>query len=227
MNHSKPTTETPMKKESILIVVLLALLVGTSPGVAGEFEGSSSRSNFQVVGQTVTHATARWRISTLLGEPTVQGDFRYTTATGHDLPWNTYLILHVKDTKGGGGYIGATPDSVGRSGGNFGGRTAGSPYWNRFIARRVQNGRLTDYYDSNIAKAAYKRGLRVVDWRLAVSGGTIHKPTTPGNSRESSSTSSNYSNSNLNKNPLGHIVGNAHAVTAHRQSDSQRKAQKR
>ena len=160
-----------MNSTTITTLALFSVLSTAPLDAQRSVRGESSRSGFSVAGERITSARAKWLLSTLLGEATKRGDFKYTTASGRKLPWDTYLILRVRDGSGGGGFISVAPDRVPSSGRGYGGSTGSSPRWSRFIAKRVRDGRLVDYYDAKTAKAAYKRGLRVVEWYLSVPGG--------------------------------------------------------
>lgn len=151
----------------VLSSLLWTLSSGLMPGVAqGDLTGESSRCDFHVGREHVLTASAKWSFETLLGEVCRKGTFRYTTASGRRLPWDTFLVLEVAlDTKTSG-YISLRPERVPASGGSYARCASGSPPWKRLIARCVRDGQLTDYLDGAAAKSAFTKGLKVRRWHL-------------------------------------------------------------
>ena len=126
--------------------VLVAGLILTglaSPAFAGKYDrkGTLTNRNVNIPGcGTVDSVTVKYKIGAFFGEPTKQGNFKWSAANESAqrcINYSTSIYLRVQGQNGGSGYIKVSP-TVPKSGkgfGHFG--VASSPSWSVSMVRHT------------------------------------------------------------------------------------------
>ena len=113
--------------------------------------------------------TVRYHVGASVGEPVVKGAYKWEAGedTGTDcLPENLVIWLKVKSKHGGHGYIKLDPSSPVKAGKGYGKPAADSPDWDSFICG-FEGAKKIYCFTAVKAKAFYKDGMTVVDFRLS------------------------------------------------------------
>ena len=112
-------------------------------------------------GGGINSFTVKYNISQLMGEPTVNGVFKWEAQSGYNntLPANTVVWLEVCNSMGKA-FIKLDPVFK-KSGQGYGMNTTGSPSWSRVLILEWQGSRALKYADTDTAKAFWKQGFRV------------------------------------------------------------------
>ena len=141
-----------MKKLSFLIVLSLMI----SSFAYSQHEGTLTQSNVQIGDHTYSSITVKYKIGTLMGEPTVNGSYKVTGNSNYDLPSSTVIWLKITTSNGGSGYIRLDP-AVPEVNGEYGYNCTGSPNWDNFICgfSGTEQG---DCQSAESAKEIYKNG---------------------------------------------------------------------
>lgn len=135
----------------------------------------SHHSNYTM---RIVRLTAKWKLTTLFGEPVIDGIFKWVAASNtpaNYLDYRDCILLECSPVKSTGYsvYIKLTP-TVPKSGEGYGYNTPGSPSWaNVFCTRKGQD--ITHEipgFTANTAKAIWKNGFRVTGIVLTRTGGS-------------------------------------------------------
>lgn len=153
-------------KTNILMFICLVLIF-TTPAAASVVKGELTRQNFVVGNCRVSQMTVIYSFGLLLGEPTVDGTFKWEAGAGTsekciDPRASIFIKVISNNTPG---YIELRP-AIPKAGAGFGFSTTGSPDWKKFI-RKTQPPSET-YHSDAVAKSFYKAGF-VVDSFVVVS----------------------------------------------------------
>lgn len=193
--------------KSIMGVLAAGLvLVGlASPALAGKNDqkGSMTLRNVSIPGcGTVESVTAKYSIGAFMGEPTVNGAFKWNAGSEsvqRCINYSTSIYLRIQGPNGHSGYIKVSP-TVPKSGQDYGMNTTGSPNWNKFICDSGGNNCLS----ANDAKDFIKSGYSVAGFRVHTSD--IPKAKAKSQSRGSSTSSSSGLTSSAPKSNVSTVV---------------------
>ncbi|MCE1190509.1 MAG: hypothetical protein LWX56_15375 [Ignavibacteria bacterium] len=107
----------------------------------------------------------RYNLSQMMGEPVVNGSFRWESKTVSKLSYDVVLWLTVETPAGNTAYIKIDP--VVPKEGEWAYNVSGSPNWNQVLATGWNGTEATGYYSASEAKAFWKTEFRVVDAKLS------------------------------------------------------------
>jgi uncharacterized protein (TIGR02145 family) len=176
-------------KRIYLSIILICIALSTYsqatyyPLVKTSGAGETSISNFNYSHHTnytmrITKLTAKWKLTTLFGEPVIDGIFKWVAGSNtpaNYLDYRDCILLECSPVKSTGYsvYIKLTP-TVPKSGEAYGYNTPGSPSWaNVFCTRKGQDmTREIPGFTANTAKAIWKNGFRVTGIVLTRIGGS-------------------------------------------------------
>ncbi|MBM7061341.1 hypothetical protein JQX08_11555 [Pseudomonas sp. UL073] len=121
-----------MKK--IQVLSLIAALSMTAPAFAeGPGKGSLSKSDVTIGDCTASNVEVKWNLDSLMGEPMVNGSFRWDGEEGCEIPTTTVVWLKLEQTNGPGeGWVNIAP-VIPEANGDFGYNVTGSPDWTEAV----------------------------------------------------------------------------------------------
>ena len=91
-----------------------------------------SKSNVQIGDCTASNIDVKWALDSLMGEPTVNGSFRWD-GDACELPPSTAIWLKLEQVNGSGsGWVNIAP-AVPEANGDYGYNTTGSPDWTETV----------------------------------------------------------------------------------------------
>jgi len=145
-----------MKKYLTICLALFSLL--TASAKAGGPENGSLTISLK--NQPITSVDIKYNISQLMGEPTVQGVYRWHSTTIKTIESNAVLWLEVSSSDGRNrGYIQVSPTVPEE--GEWGMDTTGSPNWDEVIVQSFSKGKADKYWSAHDAKLFWKAGFSV------------------------------------------------------------------
>jgi hypothetical protein len=140
----------------------------------GESEGQLSRSNIMAGSCNIATITAKYKLGTLFGEPTVNGNFSWDAGdnTPADcLHYSTNIAFKIQSGTAHG-YIYINP-VVPDSGNGFGSNNTGSPNWNKLICG-LGNGYRDSCVTSEQAKAFFTNGYIITEFFIVGQDGAVY-----------------------------------------------------
>jgi len=147
-----------MKKLHVYFNLLL-ILFGTSISANAQHEGTLSKHDFTLNGCRVSSMTIKYKVNHFMGEPTVNGTYKWEAGSGTEkdcLPYSTTIWLKIERPAGGYGYVRMSP-TVPNAGTGFGYNTTGSPNWDDFICG-FDGSQKKQCFPESKAKTLYKEG---------------------------------------------------------------------
>ena len=146
-----------MKNISFKVVVFaIAILMSSTLYAVGPGKGKKTRYDLRVGGCHIEVITVKWKLDSLMGEPTVNGSFRWDGDRDCSLPSSTKIYLKVEADNNTYGYVEISP-VIPDSDEGFGYNVTGSPNWDNTICGAGRNHR-NDCWDSSDAKWLWKNG---------------------------------------------------------------------
>jgi hypothetical protein len=136
---------------------LVLLFAGCPPLVAQQsqpvpdVDGTITQTGLVIAGCQVSSMTVRYHLSTLVGEPVVNGSYTWTAGPGTSsgcLPSDLEVWIRVEGS-GGNGFVNLNP--VVPEAGKWGMNVAGSPDWDKYFCA-FQGNRATQCLDAASAK---------------------------------------------------------------------------
>ena len=149
-------------KNLIKLSIIISFLFFQASFAQGS--GQLTKHNVNYRGNTVSQVTAKWYISSLMGEPVVNGTFKWNANRDY-FDYNTFIILKAQSNTSRGSYawIKISP-VVPKNGAGYGMNAAGSPNWNSIFCGYDANGRSINCWSADDAKAFWKAGFTIVDF---------------------------------------------------------------
>ncbi|NOQ64784.1 MAG: hypothetical protein GQ582_09760 [Methyloprofundus sp.] len=144
-----------MKNFSLLMALCLLTLSPVS-FAAGPGSGSLVKYNVPIGQCTASSISVKWKLDSLMGEPTVSGSYQWAGASNCRLPSSTTIWLEVKSSDGGLGYVYLSP-VIPEANSGYGYNTTGSPNWNSTLCSFKGTEKL-DCLDRASAVAIWKTG---------------------------------------------------------------------
>lgn len=144
------------------VVFLMALPSATM--AAGPGSGSETKYDVRIGNCHADSITVKWKLDSLMGEPTVLGSFKWSGDDDCELPYSTKIWLKVEESSGGYGYVRLSPVTP-RANDGYGHNTTGSPNWSRTLCGYTGT-EIDDCHDSSEAKTIWKEG-DVTDFDVA------------------------------------------------------------
>ncbi|MCT4603813.1 MAG: hypothetical protein N4A59_13060 [Marinifilum sp.] len=156
-------------KTKIVTIWILCLFLILGNNVLGQGNGELTKYNINHFGKTISKVSVKWSFNTIMGEPTVNGVFKWeadsNTEINH-LKYNDFIILKCKsNTSNSYAWVKIDP-TVPKAGYGYGYNATGSPDWHRLFSSFNSNGRAIDYWTESEAKAFWKSGFSVVDFKI-------------------------------------------------------------
>jgi len=160
---------------------LAALLCSTTVLAAGPGKGSVSRQGFEVGNCAVDRMTVKYKLDSLLGEPTVAGTYRWAGDGSCELHYSTTVWLKL-EAGNSHGYVHLAP--VVPDPGEWGYNTTGSPDWDEAVCgyKGTEKGRCMT---PDQAKHMWKNA-RVTTFEVAVDADAINRSSSSGGYEASS-----------------------------------------
>lgn len=154
----------------VLSVVACTLALSTSAAAEGPGKGELTKHNVKLGDCVADSLTVRWNLDSLLGEPLVNGTYRYETAdVACELPPSTVVWLSVEhpshSTVGGRGFVRLAP-ALPAGPGQWGFNVTGSPDWDEVLCGYRETEKTSDCLPEKDAKRLWKEG-RIVDFDVA------------------------------------------------------------
>ncbi len=148
----------------LVATLTAALCILTIPHVAAAAGPGSGQifKNAVWVGNncTVDRLTVRWRLGSLMGEPTVSGSYKYS---GNCKPSHDFMVWLRVEGVGLYGYVRLNP-AVPNGPDRWGFNVTGSPNWNQVLCGYDGTER-AGCHEPSTAKSIWKNG-KVVDFRV-------------------------------------------------------------
>lgn len=130
----------------------------------GPGKGSISKNNITIGLCTANTFTVQYQLDSLLGEPTVNGAYKWTSSDSScELPASTVVWLKLASANNNYGYVQINP-VVSKANKGLGYNVAGSPNWDVVLCG-YQGTKATTCLNSSSAKNLWKTG-RVVDFQV-------------------------------------------------------------
>lgn len=147
------STPLAFAKASVLasVVLMSSTALAAGPGTGSLNKGSMKIGNCQAAGVTAT-----WRLDSLVGEPIVKGNFKWSGDSECKLPSSTMLWLEITDGSQKG-YVKVPIDEVPKANAGFGRDMSRSPNWAETICS-YSGTQSTSCYDADQAKDLWKNG---------------------------------------------------------------------
>lgn len=144
-----------MKRITILASALCVMAFSSSSIAAGPGSDNKTKYDLRIGRCNVDSVTVKWKLESILGEPTVAGSFKWTGDSDCTLPSSTTVWLKVKD---GSSYAHvklspATPDANE----GYGYNTTGSPNWKKLLCG-YRGTRKVDCFSKSEAKDLWRNG---------------------------------------------------------------------
>ena len=152
-----------MLRYVLVIVVAVLFMAVNSPiaNAAGPGEGEMTKYGVYVgEGCTVDSLTVKWDLDSLLGEPTVKGNYKYSGDCG---PAVGFVIWLRVEFGGAWGFVRIAPAIPNRPE-SWGFNTTGSPNWDEALCG-YDGAQTTQCMRSSVAKEVWKNG-RVTDFSV-------------------------------------------------------------
>lgn len=128
-------------------------------------KGKLEQRDLEYLGRQISSITTSYSISTLLGEPVVNGAFKWEAVEGSEnlsLPYSVYILLELTPEGNGSKTFIRVGPTVPDAGKGFGMNMSGSPNWDEFLMDSSRN-----YLSREEAIAFYKGGFEVTGFQLA------------------------------------------------------------
>ena len=146
------------------IITSIFILMITSNVLYAQLEGTLTKTNVRIGNCMCNEITVKYKISTLMGEPTVNGSFKVEGDYGCTLPYSTIIWLKISNRNGGYGYIKLDP-TLPKINEGYGFNVTGSPDWDRFICG-YNNTKAVECMSAESAKNLYRNGS-IVSFEIA------------------------------------------------------------
>ena len=154
-------------KSLVALGILSGILASTPAYATGPGSGSDTKYNLDIGGCSIDSITVRWKLDSLMGEPTVNGSYKWSGDEDCSLPSNTKILLKLEHGYNSG-YLAIAP-AVPKANSGFGYNVSGSPSWSSAVCDYI-NGQKSDCLDRDDAIDVWKNGS-VVDFEVYASGG--------------------------------------------------------
>lgn len=153
-----------MKRSILLASSLITLLsLSTAAIAAGPGSGSKKKYDIRIGRCNADTVKVKWKLSSMMGEATVAGSFKWTGDRGCRLPSSTTIWLKVTDGDGSKGYVRLAPVTP-KANSGYGYNTTGSPNWNKALCGYRGTER-TECLSKRSAKRLWKSG-DVTDFKI-------------------------------------------------------------
>lgn len=153
-----------MKKQFLVCALGFIIMLPSLCQAAGPGQGSMTKQNVRIGNCVADSITVKWNLDSLMGEPTVNGSFKWESNNPCSLPPSTTIWLKVADESGYSGYVDLRPTTPEANKG-YGFNATGSPNWNKILCSS-SGVHATQCHDEKIAKQVWKSG-RVTDFNVA------------------------------------------------------------
>lgn len=149
-----------MKTIRLIIIASIFLGINLPSWAVGPGSGTKTKYNVRIANCHASLVTVRYKLDSLMGEPTVAGSFKWE---GNDcrLPSSTKIWLQITDGHGGKGYVKIDPVAP-KANAGYGYNATGSPNWGSAICG-FNGTRATRCLSPSNAKSLWKSG-RVTDF---------------------------------------------------------------
>ncbi|GLB47790.1 hypothetical protein [Neptunitalea lumnitzerae] len=145
-------------------ILLCVCIIGTATLFA-QGEGSKTKYNLAFGNADISSVTAKWRFSILLGEPIINGSYKWE-GTGK-LHANDFIILKVQANGDPDIYAWVKIDpAIPEADGDYGYNMARSPNWDETFCGYDENGRVIRCWSAENAKHFWKNGFTVIDFKF-------------------------------------------------------------
>jgi len=158
-------TTNNLKKIGLSLLLIIMLQISFAQG-----KGEMTKNDQEHFGVTISSITAKWSMSTLMGEAVINGSFKWENADNsakNQLKYNDFIILKVQQNNDQTAYswVEVKP-TVPKSGKGYGFNTSGSPNWDKVFGSFDEEGNKINCWSAADAKSFWKRGFSVVDFKL-------------------------------------------------------------
>ncbi len=144
-------------------LVITFVLMTSSLFAVGPGSDSMTKYNVRIGNCTADSLTVKWRLDSLMGEPTVSGSFKWDSYDDCRLPSSTKIWLKVSSGSNFYGYVKLSPVTP-KANRGYGYNTTGSPNWNSAICGWGNQSH--QCFDSSQAKSLWKQGS-VTDFEVS------------------------------------------------------------
>lgn len=149
---------------------ILIVLIVVANNLFGQDSGEKTKYNINFKGCILTSLTVKWNISSLMGEPVVNGSFKWQAGSGTDkdcLNYKDFIILKCQSNSNTNSYawVKISP-TVPNAGAGFGFNTSGSPSWDNMFCSYNGIGQVSECWSAIDAKKFWKSGFSVVDFKI-------------------------------------------------------------
>lgn len=148
---------------SKLVFALMLMCASTQILAAGPGDGNLTKNNVRIGNCIADSLTVKWRLGSLMGEPTVSGSYEWRGKNGCELPTSTTVWLEVVSGSMKG-YVDLRPVTP-KANGGYGYNTTGSPNWRSTLCE-FNGPKPKNCYDESSAKQLWKTG-KVIDFAVA------------------------------------------------------------
>ena len=144
----------------------IAIIIFSLVSAATVFAGGPGKGEITVYpGGKISQLTVRYNISQLMGEPVINGTYKWTSSSLDKLDSNVVVWLTISNSQNGSAYIKIDPTVP--DNGEWGFNVSGSPNWNQALVSSYSGNQAQGYVDADIAKEFWQNGFKVVDARLS------------------------------------------------------------
>lgn len=157
-----------MKTHIVKLTISFLFIFITNGNVFAQGEGSMTKENFDFYGCHISSMTVKWSFNTIVGEPEVNGTFKWTT-NSNDYEVMNYAQIQLKcQSNTSTSWYAWVPIApvVPKPGKGYGMNVAGSPDWDKLFCGYNRYGEETSCWSAESAKAFWKAGFRIVDFTV-------------------------------------------------------------
>jgi hypothetical protein len=145
------------KYMTVIACTIMMLLSASSVFAAAPGKG-------QINGTTkggITQFVVLYNISSMMGEPTVSGNYMWNSNSVKNLDYHTIVWLHIHNNINGDAWIRLDPTVPNR--GEWSYNVTGSPNWDQVLVASWTLETTTGYVPANIAKDFWRNGFWVTE----------------------------------------------------------------
>ena len=141
----------------------------TQAGTAANGMKEMTKYNINHFGCQISSVTAKWAMSTLMGEPVINGVFKWET-DGADvscLRYDDFIVLKCQSNidPALSAWVSIAP-TVPNAGAGYGYNTPGSPNWDNVFCDYDEFDNKTTCFSTTDAKTFWKNGFEIVDFKI-------------------------------------------------------------
>lgn len=136
-----------------MMMVLMASSVFAAPPGRGQINGFTKSG--------ITEFVVRYNISSLMGEPTINGNYMWNSNSVKQLDYHTIVWLHIHNNINGDAWIRLDPTVPDR--GEWSYNVTGSPNWDKALVDAWTLETTTRYVPAKVAKDFWRNGFWVTE----------------------------------------------------------------